>query len=66
MWDDIGLGDWLFDLDVEDEVQQVPHTVLAMATDVEGSRKRVATAAEFVAQRQADTMSTLQKAVVSF
>ena len=40
MWRDIGLGDWLFDLDDEDEVAKVVPTVLAMAKDPAGRRRR--------------------------
>lgn len=65
MWDDVGLGDWLFDLDNEDEAQQIPDTVFAMATDIEGSREKVATAAAFVAKRQAETTGILRNALNS-
>lgn len=65
MWDDIGLGDWLFDLDNEDEVEQIPDTVIAMATDIEGSREKVATAAAFVAKRQAETTGILSNTLNS-
>lgn len=61
MWDDIGLGDWLFDLDREEEIRQIPDTVFAMATDVDGSRKKTEMAAKFVIQRQSETMATLQQ-----
>src|SRR5262249_12957943 len=31
MWRDIGLGEWLFDMDKEDEIKQIAPTVLALA-----------------------------------
>jgi hypothetical protein len=40
MWRDIGLGDWLFDLDKEDELARVADTVLAMAKDPAGSKAK--------------------------
>lgn len=38
MWRDLGLGDWLFDFDREDEVKRLPSAVLAMARDPEAAR----------------------------
>jgi len=59
MWRDIGLGDWLFDLDDEADVRRVPAAVLAMARDPEGARARAAAARAFVAERQRATMQVL-------
>ena len=57
MWADIGLGEWLFDLDDEAQVTRVVPTVLAMARDPEGSRAKAAKARQFVQQRQRETMA---------
>lgn len=33
MWQDIGLGDWLFDFDKEEDIRRFVPTVLVMATN---------------------------------
>ncbi len=48
MWRDIGLNDWLFDLDKEGELQHVATTVLAMAKDPVGSKAKAEKARDFV------------------
>lgn len=45
MWRDIGLGQWLFDLDQPDEVARIPATVLAMVRDRDAARAATAAAA---------------------
>jgi polysaccharide pyruvyl transferase WcaK-like protein len=60
MWRDIGLGDWLFDLDKEDELARVADTVLAMAQDPEGSKAKAAKARDFVMNRFATSMGVLR------
>jgi len=60
MWRDIGLGDWLFDLDKEDELARVADTVLAMAKDPEGSKAKAAKARDFVMNRFATSMGVLR------
>ena len=52
MWRDIGLGEWLFDLDQENEVARVADTVLAMAKAPAAAKAKAAKAREFVQQRQ--------------
>ena len=61
MWNDIGLHDWLFDLDDEAQVKRVAPTVLAMARDPEGSFKKAQAARVRVRQLQAETMGVLQR-----
>jgi hypothetical protein len=63
MWRDIGLGEWLFDLDNEEEIPRVAPTVLAMAKDPEGSKARAAKALELVRQRQRETMGVVRQAL---
>ncbi len=63
MWRDIGLGDWLFDLDVEAEADRVPEAVLAMARDFEAAKAKTEKARQFVRKRQRETMSVVAKAV---
>ena len=61
MWQDIGLGDWLFDFDnVADVARYVP-AVLAVATDPKAAKAKAAKAREFVAQRQRETMGLLKR-----
>jgi polysaccharide pyruvyl transferase WcaK-like protein len=60
MWRDIGLGDWLFDLDKDDELARVADTVLAMAQDPEGSKAKAAKARDFVMNRFATSMGVLR------
>lgn len=61
MWRDIGLGDWLFDLDNEEEIPRVAPTVLAMAKDPEGSKAKAAKALGVVRARQRETMGVVRQ-----
>ncbi|MEQ1854402.1 MAG: polysaccharide pyruvyl transferase family protein, partial [Chthoniobacteraceae bacterium] len=63
MWRDIGLGDWLFDLDREEEVARVAPAVLAMAMDPAAAKARAAKAREFVQQRQRQMVAALEAAL---
>ena len=59
MWEDIGLGDWLFDFDKEEDRKRLPETVLDLATHPEVWRKKAADARAQVEKRQRETMQTL-------
>jgi hypothetical protein len=61
MWRDIGLGDWLFDLDVEEQVRRIVPTVLAIAKDPAAAKAKVAKARQFVLQKQRETMGVLKR-----
>jgi polysaccharide pyruvyl transferase WcaK-like protein len=61
MWRDIGLADWLFDFDNDDDVKRLPATVLAMAQDPAAAQRKAAAAREFVQQRQRETMQVLKE-----
>jgi polysaccharide pyruvyl transferase WcaK-like protein len=61
MWRDIGLGDWLFDLDNEPDHERIVPTVLAMAQDPTGAREKAARAREFVERRQRETMGIVKQ-----
>ncbi|MBX7208006.1 MAG: polysaccharide pyruvyl transferase family protein [Verrucomicrobiaceae bacterium] len=63
MWRDIGLGEWLFDLDKEDELRRVVPAVLAMAKDPAGAKAKAATARVFVEKRQRETMAAVARAL---
>lgn len=61
MWRDIGLGEWLFNLDNEAEIPGIVPAVLAMAKDPEGAKAKTAKAQAFVQQHQQEMMETLKK-----
>lgn len=65
MWRDIGLGDWLFDLDKPDERARIAPAVLAMANDPTAARAKALKAREFVRARQAEMVATLRKTLVT-
>jgi hypothetical protein len=64
MWRDIGLGDWLFDLDNDQDIQRLPAAVLAMAKDPVAAKRKAAQARSFVEQRQRATMTELRSNLV--
>ncbi len=61
MWRDIGLGDWLFDLDQDEESKRIVSTVLAMVHDPAAARAKIAAAREFLQRRQRETMAVLRQ-----
>jgi hypothetical protein len=61
MWKDIGLGDWLFDMDVEADVRRIVPAVLALAKDPAAARARLVNARRFVLDRQRETMSVVSR-----
>jgi polysaccharide pyruvyl transferase WcaK-like protein len=61
MWRDIGLGQWLFDLDDEADHDRIAPAVLEMLTHVERSRAAVATARSLVADRHGRVMKALSE-----
>ncbi|MCU0916296.1 MAG: polysaccharide pyruvyl transferase family protein [Planctomycetes bacterium] len=63
MWRDIGLGDWLFDLDQETDIRRLVPTVLALAQDPAAAQAKARRARDFVRQRQQETMAVLQRAL---
>jgi hypothetical protein len=63
MWRDIGLGDWLFDLDVAADHERIVPAVLAMAKDPAAAKAKAAKAREFVEKRQRETMNVLDKSL---
>ena len=64
MWRDIGLGDWLFDLDRPEELARVASTVLAMARDPSAAKAKAEKARQFVEQTQLQTMTVLKTQLV--
>ena len=63
MWKDIGLGDWLFDMDEPAQVSRLVPTVLAIAKDPRAAKAKALKARSFVEQRQRETMQILAKSL---
>ncbi len=61
MWRDIGLGDWLFDFDKEEERAKLVPAVLAMAKDPATAKAKAAKAREFVMNKFAASMAVVKK-----
>ena len=63
MWEDIGLKDWLFDTDQEEQRAKIAETALSLATQPDKARAKTAKARSYVEQTQKDTMGELRKAL---
>lgn len=61
MWRDIGLNDWLFDLDKESDIARIVPTVVELAKNPEAAKAKAAKAKAFVEQRQRETMQQVAK-----
>ena len=61
MWRDIGLGDWLFDFDKEEERAKLVPAVLAMAKDPVAAKAKAAKGREFVMNKFAASMAVVKK-----
>jgi polysaccharide pyruvyl transferase WcaK-like protein len=61
MWRDIGLADWLFDFDNDEELRAMPAAVLAMAQDPSAAKVKAAKGRQFVEQRQREMIAVLRK-----
>jgi polysaccharide pyruvyl transferase WcaK-like protein len=59
MWRDIGLGDWLFDLDIEKEIEGIVPAVLDMAQNPKKAKEKANKAKQNVENYQANTMKVL-------
>ena len=63
MWRDIGLGDWLFDFDREEDRAKLPPAVLEMVRDNDKARAKVEKARAFVQKRQRESMQVLSGSI---
>lgn len=63
MWRDIGLNDWLFDLDVEIDLPKIAPAVLAMAKYPVAARRKALKARSVVLARQKATMQLLRRQI---
>jgi hypothetical protein len=61
MWRTIGLGDWLFNMDVEADKKKVAPAVLAMAKDPAAARAKAEKARAIVERYQRDTMAVVAR-----
>ena len=59
MWRDIGLGEWLFNLDEATEIPGIVPAVLALAKDPAAAKAKAMKARSFVLQRQHETIRIL-------
>lgn len=60
MWKDIGLGEWLFDLDVEKEIDGIVPAVLEMAKNPKLAKKKALKARDLVNKYQQKTLAILK------
>jgi polysaccharide pyruvyl transferase WcaK-like protein len=61
MWRDIGLGNWLFDLDNEAEVAEVVPTIMEIARKPAAAKAEAARGRAYVQKRQRETMGVLRR-----
>lgn len=61
MWKDIGLNDWLFDMDNPADVEKIVPTVLELARNPEKAKAKAMKAQKLVEQRQQKTMDILNR-----
>ncbi|MBI1371450.1 MAG: polysaccharide pyruvyl transferase family protein [Phycisphaera sp.] len=61
MWRDIGLDDWLFDMDNDDDVARYTSVVLSLVQHPDAAEAKARKALEFVHQRQAETMAVVKQ-----
>lgn len=65
MWQDIGLGEWLFDMDTQEEVERIVPAVLEMLKNPIASKAKVMAARKRVGQYQEETMKVLRRSLKS-
>ncbi len=61
MWKDIGLDEWLFTLDDEPRLKELPATVLAIAKDPAAAKAKAEKAREIVVKKQDEQFAELKK-----
>ena len=65
MWHDIGLDEWLFDLDDETQLKRVAPTVLSVAQNPGSAKKKTRQARARVENLQRETMGVLKRELVA-
>jgi hypothetical protein len=61
MWRDIGLTDWIFEMDEEKDGARIAEATLAILKDPAAAKAKVQKAQEFIRGRQRDTVAVLAK-----
>lgn len=61
MWKDIGLEEWLFDFDNEEDIKRFVPTVLAMATNLKAAKRKAEKAQKFAQMKHKEGMKQLEK-----
>lgn len=64
MWRDIGLEEWLFDMDSEEDRGRLAEAVLDMARRPEEARRKARAAREFVRRRQLRMVERLKESLI--
>lgn len=64
MWKDIGLGEWLFDLDQPGDIDRLVPAVLDMVTNKKATSQKVDKALAFVHKRQKETMALMKQYLI--
>lgn len=64
MWEDIGLGEWLFDMDKPADVARLVPAVLAIAKNPREAKRKALKARDLVRQKQKETMKMLEKCIL--
>jgi hypothetical protein len=62
-WRDIGLGEWLFDMDQESEIPGILPAVLAMAKDPAAAKAKAMKARNFVIEKQRASIDVVRRAL---
>ncbi len=65
MWTDIGLNDWLFDLDKEDQYARIVPTVLEIAKNPKAAKAKAEQARQVVLAKQAMQMDALKASLAN-
>ncbi len=65
MWRDIGLDEWLFTMDDEERIKQIPETVLAIAQDPAAAKAKAEKARAIVLAKQQEQFTTLKKSLAA-
>lgn len=63
MWKDIGLNDWLFDIDQPQQVAKYPDTVLSLIQNRDAALEQMEKAKTLVEKRQRETMDVVRTSV---
>jgi polysaccharide pyruvyl transferase WcaK-like protein len=61
MWRDVGLEDWLFDMDKPEDVARLTPAVLSLIREPDAAREKVKQAQRLVERRQRETLAVLRE-----